>query len=242
MKALQILSAYSLCILLLSACSGDPVQGNGILKEENRHLGPAAFSRIEIDAPVNTRITVGSPAALTLKGDANLLRYVRSDIRNNTLHIYTDEHVDLNLRKNMSAIITLPALTDFDASGAGSHDISGTIQSEEFNLELSGASSLTISEMQVRSFGAALSGATSLNLRSGTVGHGKYEVSGTGDIRAFGVTHQVARIDLSGAADAELTVTGTLEVEISGTGTVKYKGHPAVTQDVSGIGSVTDAN
>ena len=235
-------SIFPLCLLLFAGCSEPRVEGNGNPREEKRHLGAGTFSRIEIDAPVDARVTVGPAAGLAITGDANLLRYVRSDIRDNTLHIYADEHVDMNLRKNMTAVITLPMLDDFDASGAGAHEISGPIRSEEFGLELSGSGSLTISELQAKNFSAEFSGSSAFHLLGGAIEHAKYLVSGSGEIRAFGATHQDARLELSGAANAEITVNRKLDVEISGAGTVHYKGHPAITKEISGSGDIRDAN
>jgi hypothetical protein len=63
-------------------------------------------------------------------------------------------------------------------------------------------------------------------------------VSGSGSIRAFGLTTDHTRLEISGAADAEITANRTLDVKVSGSGEVQYKGDARVNQRVSGSGSV----
>ena len=242
MKACSVIPIYLLLPLLLGSCGSHVIKGNGVAKTEARALSSASFSRIEIDAPVDAHITIGGTPSLELKGPSNVLPYVRTEIRNNTLHIFTDDQTDLDTRSNISAIISLPTLKGLEVSGAGNHDVAGAVRSDEFSLESSGACKVNIADLQVRSLDADLSGAAILTIGSGLVEHASYEISGSGDIHAFGVTHHTARFDLSGAGSAELTVTGNLDAEISGAGSIKYKGHPQIKKDVSGVGSVVDAN
>ena len=233
-----------ICFLLISfmACRERAVEGHGAAKTETKQLGSATFSNIEIDAPVDAHITIGAAPSLTFEGYANVLPYLHSEVNGNTLHIYTDEHTDLNVRKNITATITLPSLSGLDISGASDAVVSGIVNVPHFTLGMSGAGSVDIKELHVQTFDANLSGSAGISLRKGDIDAGSFDVSGSGNINAFGVTQRTASLDLAGSADAEVTVTGKLDVKISGTGSVKYKGHPAVTQEISGVGSVTDAN
>ncbi len=232
-------------LLLLSAasCRERVLRGTGPLKTEARELGSGTFDKIRIEAPLDAEITVGEGSpSLRFRGHANVLRYLRSEVRNNTLHIFTDDQTDLDLDDKIAARISLPALSGLDISGAAEAHVKGPVQAGSFELDLSGAGEIEIEDLTASSFDADLSGAASLMLHRGAIGDGRYDLSGSGDIRAFGVSHRNARLDLSGAAQAELTVTENLDAEISGAGTVRYKGHPKVSQDVSGAGSVQDAN
>jgi hypothetical protein len=86
----------------------------------------------------------------------------------------------------------------------------------------------------------------------------RFEISGTGDVRARGradrldaVVHGAAdanladlavrdaRVEIRGAASMTLNVSERLDVEIHGAGDVRYAGHPVVTRDVQGAGDVT---
>ena len=63
-------------------------------------------------------------------------------------------------------------------------------------------------------------------------------VSGSGSIKAFDLTTDISTLNLSGAADAEVTANQKLDVNVSGSGDVKYKGNASVSQSISGSGSV----
>ncbi len=234
----------SLCILIIccSACSEHTIVGRGDDKTESRQLPSGAFTRIEIDAPVNAHISIGEAPSLTFKGYANVLPYLRTEIRDNTLHIFTDDHTDLHLRKNITAAITLPHLTALEVSGAAHVLVAGDLHTSAFDLDLSGAGSVDIESMHVESLDADMSGAATLALLNGSGGAGGYDISGAGKINAFGVMHRRAAFDMSGAAKAEVTVSEELDAEISGAGTIRYKGHPSIRKDISGAGSLYEAN
>jgi hypothetical protein len=242
MKSCLAMSAGIALLSLLSSCAEHSIVGRGDDKTESRQLPPGAFSRIEIDGPVDAHISIGEAPSLTFKGYANVLPYLRSEVRGNTLRIFTDEHTDLQLRKNITAAITLPSLRALDLSGAAHVLVAGDLHTSDFELDLSGASSVDIESMHVATLDADLSGAATLAMLSGSIDAGGYDISGAGKINAFGVMHRRAAFDMSGAAKAEVTVGEKLDAEISGAGTVRYKGHPAISKDVSGAGSVVDAN
>ena len=242
MKVRSALSVFTILPLLISSCDTRVIRGNSEAKTEDRHLASTSFNRIEINAPVDAHITIGGSPSMELDGPSNILPYIRSEVRNNTLRIFTDENTHLETRNNVSATINLPELRGIDVSGAGNHDIVGIINSEEFSLESSGASKLKIADLQVRNMSVELSGASNVNIGNGSVEHGSYDISGSGNIRAYGVTHHSAEFDISGAATAELTVTDNLDADISGAGSVRYKGHPQIRKDVSGVGHIVDAN
>lgn len=236
------LSACSAIALLLCSCADRTIVGRGGIKNETRQLAASGFDKIDISAPVDARITVGGAPSLSFEGYSNVLPYLRSEVRGSTLHIYIKEPASFELEQDIIANISIPSLTALDISGATDADITGPISTREFSLGASGASEVSIQELHVQSFNADLSGATKLNLKYGDIGTGRFDVSGSGEIYAFGVAQDRADLDLSGAAEAEVFVRNKLNVEISGAGEVAYKGNPTVNQKVSGAGNVRQAD
>jgi hypothetical protein len=242
MKTLHILLACSAFLLLSASCGKHVIEGSGPSKTVGRDLGGKTFNSVEISAPVDAHITVGGSPSLSFDGYANIIPYLRTEVRNNVLRIYVDEITDIDANKNVIANITIPSLTGLDLSGSSDAIVTGPINVPEFSLDVSGASTIDLQELHVQNFNGDMSGSTKLILRSGEINNGSYDVSGSGEISAFGVTQQTASLDLSGSGEAEVNVASKLKVEVSGAGNVRYKGHPAITQDISGAGSVTDAN
>lgn len=236
---LHYLFVVPVCFLLAS-CVDHVVAGHGSAKTETRSLPAAAFDKVEISAPVDAHINVGSAASLSFEGFANLMPYLHTEVRNGTLRIFTDEGTELSTDRNVIANITLPTLTGLALHGSSDAIVSGAVRAARFGLDVSGASAVDIQEVHVQSFDADMSGSADLKLGTGEIREGSFEVSGSASIKAFGVQQQQTTLDLSGSTDAE--VADKLNVDISGAGSVRYKGHPKITQDVSGSGSVEEAN
>lgn len=68
------------------------------------------------------------------------------------------------------------------------------------------------------------------------------ELSGSGWVRSFDLESDNADVRIEGSGSAEVTVVSDLDVFISGSGNVYYKGHPSVNAEITGSGSVIDAN
>jgi hypothetical protein len=236
------LSVIAACCLLLSACAEHIVEGHGTVKTETRQLSSTGFTKVAIHAPVDVHITVGGAPSLSLEGYANLMPYLHTTVRDNTLRIFVDEYTELHTGRKVQVNISMPSLSALDLSGSCDAVVSGLVNSPDFALDVSGAASVDISEIHVNAFSADMSGSADLRLGSGQINTGSFDISGSGAIKAFGVTQQNTTLDLTGSADAEVTVAARLDVDISGAGNVAYKGHPNITQDVNGAGSIRDAN
>jgi len=68
------------------------------------------------------------------------------------------------------------------------------------------------------------------------------EISGSGWVRSFDLESDNTDIRIEGSGSAEVNVVTDLDVFISGSGDVYYKGHPSVNAEITGSGSVIDAN
>ena len=242
---MKTLCAVCLCCLLLApfaACHYSKARQRGAMKTDNRPLGIASFNKIQIDAALDARITAGGASSLSFRGPASALAHLRSEVKDSTLRIFSDDGHYITEDGELTAAIHVFSLSGVDMRGAGKAIVNGTVNAPELSLRLSGAGSVNVDELHTQRLSANLSGAGSLILRSGDVDSGIYKISGSGAVRMFGVTQRSATVKLSGVADVELSVAGRLDVSISGAGAVKYKGYPALMQHISGVGSIVNAN
>jgi len=67
-------------------------------------------------------------------------------------------------------------------------------------------------------------------------------LTGVGHVKAFDMKVGTCTITSSGVGDCEVYVLNELIVTISGVGNVYYKGNPAITETVTGIGELIPAN
>jgi hypothetical protein len=152
--------------------------------------------------------------------------------------------------------ITLPELRGLDLSGASEGNIRGFKSTRDFTLDVSGASNLDI-DMETLGFYGVISGASGLSgyLKSGLC---DVEISGAshttltgsgGDLRlnVSGASHTYlenyaavnADIELSGASQSRLKVSGRLDAEVSGASHLEYGGNPTLGRvDISGASSI----
>jgi len=238
-----LLSLLLLCISLpffFSSCG--PIVGKGKILTDNRTV--SSFNAIDIDAPVKSNITVtpGAQPSVVLNGYENIIKIIKVRVEGNTLHIYTDNFLNLSSDKDVSAEITVPSLSSLSISGASDANINGNISGSDFSLHISGVGKVNIANVNVSSLSAHISGAGDVTINSGSVNTALYQLSGTGSVSAFNLQTQQSSATVSGAGDIELNVQKQLDAHISGAGSIRYKGHPVISSGVSGIGKLTDAN
>ena len=73
---------------------------------------------------------------------------------------------------------------------------------------------------------------------SGTVDRLTASIQGAGDARLSQLSARIARVEIQGAADAELNVSDELDVTVQGAADVSYTGNPTVRSDIDGAGDI----
>lgn len=239
MIRIQGLLLFTLALsLFFVSCKRNIVTGTGDITTASRQAG--SFDKIVIKLPVDAVINVGNSNSVSVKTYENLHEYIKTDIADNTLTIYSDEGIILE--DDITFTIGTSSLKMLKIAGAADAEINGNVAADRFDLKVSGASSVDISQLNTEYFLAKLSGASKLTIESGKVGTAEYRVSGAAKIYAFGLMADNAKAKLSGAGKAEVNVSEKLEAKISGAGYIDYKGHPTVSSKISGAGSVNDVN
>lgn len=242
MKKQLLLLALGASISFTS-CRVNELRGEGAKGSNSPSV--ASFAYVDIDLPVKADIVVqeGAQTSVTFDGYKNVLEHVKVKVEGNKMRIYTDldETWEIDCDE-VVAHITVPSLAGLSLSGAPDADIHGNIRGREFNLDISGSSTVVIDNINVEQFKSDVSGAGEIRVKGGNVRVADYEISGAGKIVAFPLQTEQTSASISGAGKSEVSASHKLMASISGAGTVKYKGHPAVTKDVSGVGSVSDAN
>jgi len=63
-------------------------------------------------------------------------------------------------------------------------------------------------------------------------------ISGSGDIKSFGLTADKADVSIESSGDAEINVTQHLKASIKGSGNIMYQGSPEIDSNISGSGKL----
>lgn len=200
-------------IVTLGGCRFWGVRGSGDIETEERTV--EEFTGISASGAFEIYIVAGKETGLSVTADDNLLKYIVTKVRNGKLILETKRN--LNSRKEIIIRITTPDLDLVEASGACDIFVEG-INNAHFEVDMSGASDIDL---------------------LGSTGKLLIELSGAGNVDAKNLIAKDVRVSLSGASDASVHATESLDAEVSGVGTVDYYGDPdKVVTDVSGVGSI----
>ncbi len=238
---------YSLILLLTAflqtSCKVNVLRGEGAKGAITPAV--AAFNAIDVDISTKVIINIkeGVQPGIVLDGYENVLKHIKTKVENNELKLYTDLDgtwaVDYS---GTTLTITMPVISLLTMSGAPNAEIHGNLSGKEFKIDVSGASNVKIDSVNLDNFLVQISGAGNISVSGGSAKNASYEVSGASNVKAFPLQTLETKISISGAGNGEVTATQKLDAEVSGASKIKYKGHPAISQSVSGASSLKDAN
>lgn len=234
-------------VLVTAACavpfSPRVVRGSGDIVEEVRDVSD--FDEILISGAGSVIITQGDRESLTIETDANLLKYIETEVKGGTLEIGFTKGVVFSSSGGGNALQPTDGITfrisviDLKAvSVSGAADIEmGKLKADAFRIDLSGAGDIFVDDLNASRFTVVVSGAGDVQI-SGKTDTQEIRLSGLGRYQGFNLESRTASVTISGAGGAEVWVGEVLDVVISGAGDVKYYGSPTVNPDISGLGRI----
>lgn len=239
-KTTGLLLMAAALMLATLACSftvnlPDMEKGNGTLREESREISD--FSEIVFIGIGELTVTLGDEPALRIEAEENLLPYIETYTRGNTLVIEIEENVNIQPTEPVRFDITAVALDSVEVSGVGDVNLPD-LKAERFNIMISGIGDVEISSLEAERLTAEMSGLGDLTILGGQVDSQDVEISGGGKYSASKMESAEAAVTVSGVGSATLRVEVSLDVTISGSGNVSYYGSPQVSSDISGIGDL----
>jgi hypothetical protein len=222
--------------LLLSSCLKEYVEP-GEMEIESRMV--TDFNSINISNAFEVYVSKSDTEELTLEAYSGYLPHITTEVRANTLFIFMDDKYEYNAKKKQKVYLKLKSLQSIKASGATKIIGSTDFVSENFNVNLSGASYLNMSLIVSNKLTCNASGASIVNLAGSSTELVVADLSGASKFSAFNLIAEKATLSISGASDVELYVTKELNFTASGASSIKYKGNPEIVkQSTSGASSV----
>lgn len=212
------------CILPATGCSiriggwklgSSAIQGNGIVATEERVIDE--FDSVDVSGALQIELSLGSDPTLSITADENLLEIIDTQVVDGKLIVTsTDSYSSSNPVVIKAGSIHLKK---YAGSGA-TKGIVQVLEEDELAIDLSGASSLTLS--------------------SGSVSKLSVDVSGASTVNAPELLVQEAKVEASGASTVILQPIEQLSARASGASTVRYVGQPNIlSKDESGAASVS---
>src|SRR6185312_2052111 len=124
----------------LSSCVFNCVRGSGNQATEERKAND--FKRIDVSGGFKVVLKQDSSLALKITADDNLLKYIKTTVDDGRLHIFTRRNI-CNAGQ-MTISIGVRNLEEIKASGAVEIESDGKINTQDFNISLSGATKVTM--------------------------------------------------------------------------------------------------
>ena len=208
------------CVFMLNSCNSDCIKGSGTPITENRNVG--TFTKVEFSGPIKLKIKQDSSNSMKITADDNILEKIKTRVSGDVLKIEM-EGIFCN---SGEVVIELSSKiwAGIDASGATQIMSESQINSDEFELQLSGSSQVNLNLVAAK-FKMETSGSSSINLK-GQARQSDVNVSGASEINAFEFVVSDYNIESSGSSKCAINVLNSLNVNSSGSSEILYKGLP----------------
>ncbi len=213
-------------------------------KEENKEMFLSEFNKVTIDLKGNYTIKQSVNHKIKLRGNANYLDSIKTEVGNNNLYIY-QKGVACNDSYNYDVTISLPKLHELIIREKANIIIENFNKQSELNIEASKKSVININKFtSINKFYAQLSqGAAIYNHEEiDTLNHIKIKIGGDGSFRGYPLPGKKIDVEINGKGYCEVNSVDQLNVVILGEGEVNSKGMPSIYKRITGKGSVNLIN
>jgi len=203
---------------LFTACTAQRI-GQGNVTRDERML--VDFDGVEVGSAFNVELRPG-PHEVVVEADKNLLPFIETEIDGDMLRIYADKGIER--ARALNIYVSMPRLEKVVATEAADIVGKGTFAHEDMELELAGATDLTL-ELDVEDLEVDASGATDMKL-SGRAEEAEISLSGSSDLEGSDLVIQELDIDLSGSSDAKIVCEQKLKAKAKGSSDLVCLGQP----------------
>jgi len=214
-----------------SVFSDSVVEGDGVAARDGRSVG--AHGILETGGSLQVEVRVGQSPSLLVEADRNLLPYILTEGRGDTLRISTDRQ--LRSKTPIRIVYTVPRLTEVRASGSGQVTVgelngapldvrksgSGQVRLagkvDSLNARVSGSGVVDAGALHSASTDLVLSGSSRMNLGDIQGDYARVQTSGSSALQAGGRVRGLnARV--SGSSSIDLAALSTQEADLASSG------------------------
>ncbi len=223
-----------LLLITVFITSCDPgVSGNGKVTSETRDV--ESFHSIDLSGSYELVLVQTSGSALKIETDENLHQHIESYVEDEVLYVSSKRRIGNH--RELVLYINFEELESIASRGGSEIRTKGVITGDRLNLDFSGAVE-AIMDLDYNAVYGDFSGASELKLK-GTASVVSLDCSGAIEVNALELMTEKFKLEISGAAEADVYVTEELIVDASGAVEVRYKGDPPIiTRDISGAASI----
>jgi hypothetical protein len=250
-----LFSLISCTISFSGKLGSETIRGSGPVVEEERDLGN--ITGVVLSMPGTLYVEMGISEALRVEADENLLEYIETNVRGNTLVIETRQGVNIMTSHDINFYLTVDELESLETSSSGdieaqdlrTNDFSIQVSSSgnvtiaslnclKFNTQISSSGEVTISDLRGDSTSVGISSSGNLEIKGGQVQTQNINISSSGEYLARNLESLEAKVNISSSGSATIWVKDQLSGNISSSGNIYYYGDPEVNVSTSSSGEV----
>ncbi len=240
--SISILVAVLLTPVLLAGCIVEALEGSGNLKTEEMTF--TEFTKVEIGSAFEAEIIQADSYRVSITADDNMFEYIQLSKGGKTLKISLKTANYINTTQKVK--ITMPRLRALKLSGATWGSVAGFSSTENADFEVSGASSLDLTEMSAGDVDFEVSGASKVAGKI-TADDIDFDISGASNVQLEGSAKDIAikasgasraeladfpvnnaDVNFSGASTGTVNMDGKLDANLSGASKLRYIGEPTM--------------
>lgn len=194
-----------------SFCTGE--KGSGNIKTEQRNV--SEFNSVKVGGAIVVEITAQKDYSLEVEGDDNILPLIKTEVDGDTLKISSEKGYTTS--NPIKVRISAQNIDDLDLSGASKVSIVN-LDNESLNVDTSGASKISC---------------------EGKTKNLTVDMSGASHFESEKLSADIVSVDASGASKANVSVGSELKADLSGASKVVYFGNPTnIEKKTSGASSI----
>ena len=225
-------------LIFATSCKKDNNCISGSGSNTSRTYNLSSFDKLAIYGVAEVQITKSSTQSVRVEGQQNILNDLNVSVNSSQLSVGENNCFE-NLN-TLKIFISVPSLMGIKTSGVCTVISPDSFTENEFAVNISGISNMSLN-LNVQDFSLNNSGDGNVSI-SGNAANQMYTTEGEFNASCFGLVSEHADIDASGITNMEVNVSNTLKVKMSGSGTIYYKGTPSINSNISGSGTIVDAN
>ena len=222
MKRIHFLASLVLfSLFFLTACNEDKpcVVGSGTAQDYPLNLG--IFHSVEVSGTSDLFLTQDSSLDLVITAEPEIFAVTTRQVSNEVLEVGIKNNTCVESQLGIQVKATAPDFQMIDVSGVSDIFSNGDLDVDNLEIKVSGSANANL---------------------TGSITHQIIDASGSVNVRHYMVKSDVVDIFISGSGDIEVYAENELNLHVTGAATVRYKGNPVITQDVSGSLELINTN
>lgn len=235
----RYLALFVLVLMLATlACNAinvgsNTIRGSGNVVQEERPVG--SFGGIQVTNQGDAIVEIGEAESLVVEAEDNLLEYIVTEVRGNTLVLGNLNNVDLNNTKPIRYHLTVKALDDIHITSSG-NVTAPTLEANTIAVRLSSSGNLDMDGIEASRLEMDISSSGNVNIGGGQVEEQDINITSSGEYDGRNVDSGQAQVRVSSSGDATIRVSDRLEADLTSSGNVYYNGNPEVDVNESSSG------